>query len=517
MEVVLLVARLVLALVFGVAGIAKAADRAGSRSAFSGFGVPEPLAARLADALPFVEILVAVALVPLVSAWWAAVAALTVLMTFTVGIGFSLARGETPDCRCFGQLHSEPVSWATFARNLVLSSLAGLVVVTGRNNPGLSVFSWLADLKTAELAYVILGVILVGLLAAAIILLNRLLKRQAALLRGVEAIRGALDEDGEPARVERREALLPAEGLPVGANAPKFALTTITGDEVSLDDLLGHDRAVLLIFAGPHCWGCKILLPMVRAWQRDYADYLDIAVLSSGTLRENQDKMFKYEIKHILLDEGSAIADTYQARWTPAAVLIHSDGRIASQSVYGDDAIRELVRDLMSSGQVQPRSADGNGKYGHVPQVATRYSVRRIGEPVPSFALPDLSGTKFSTKDLLGSSTLLIFWHPLCEFCKAMTNDIRDWELAPPDDAPRLVFIAAGKVQETRAVNKDFKSSTLLDPGFEMAPLFGTKYTPSAILIDEEGRIASSLAMGDHNVRALIGLPKAKLLATAHN
>jgi uncharacterized membrane protein YphA (DoxX/SURF4 family) len=46
MEILLLVARLLLAGVFGVAGIAKAADLEGSRRASAGFGIPENLAAK---------------------------------------------------------------------------------------------------------------------------------------------------------------------------------------------------------------------------------------------------------------------------------------------------------------------------------------------------------------------------------------------------------------------------------------------------------------------------------------
>ncbi|HXF40428.1 MAG TPA: MauE/DoxX family redox-associated membrane protein, partial [Blastocatellia bacterium] len=116
----LLVARLVLALIFVVAGIAKAADLAGSRRAVRSFGIPEGLAAPLGLTLPFVEIVIAVALIPLNSAWVGAIAALAVLVSFVIGIAVNLARGNSPDCHCFGQLHSEPVGWSTLARNIVL-------------------------------------------------------------------------------------------------------------------------------------------------------------------------------------------------------------------------------------------------------------------------------------------------------------------------------------------------------------------------------------------------------------
>jgi peroxiredoxin/uncharacterized membrane protein YphA (DoxX/SURF4 family) len=514
MQVALLIARLFLALVFSVAGIAKAADRDGSRQAIIGFGVPERLATLFAWCLPVAEILVALALIPLSAAWWGAAGALALLLIFTIGIGVNLASGQAPDCRCFGQLHSKPVSWLTFVRNLVLAAVAVFVLIQGKDNPGLSALNWLNDLKTAELINLVFGIFITGLLAWICVFLSRMLKQQAELLGGMEALRTAFAGDDEMLPVEHKEAALPQEGLPVGAKAPKFSLATTGGDEISLDDLLAPGKFVLLLFAGPNCWPCKVLLPMVRAWERDYSDRLTICILSNGDLDESQSKMSKYEISYLLLDEGSAVADEYQAKWTPAAVLIHPDGRIASQNTYGDDQIREMVRDLIASGRLSPESSDEKSANGHILQLSTRHSVRNIGELIPQFSLPDLSGRMVGAEDLLGSPKLLIFWHPLCEFCTAMLDDLIRWEANPPADAPGLVLIASGEIEDAKLLNNDFQSLTLLDPAFEIGPLFGTKYTPSAILIDGEGKIASSLAIGDPNVRALIGLRKAEVQLT---
>ena len=98
MGVVLMIARLFLALVFVVAGIAKAADLGGSRRALTGFGVPDRLAGVMGWGLPLVEILIAMALIPLSTAWWGAIAAFVLLSIFTAGIGLMLARGQAPDC-----------------------------------------------------------------------------------------------------------------------------------------------------------------------------------------------------------------------------------------------------------------------------------------------------------------------------------------------------------------------------------------------------------------------------------
>ena len=74
MDVVLFLTRLLLASVFVVAGVAKLADRGGSRQALADFGVPGPLVAPLGVLLPLAELTVAVALLPASTAWWGALA-----------------------------------------------------------------------------------------------------------------------------------------------------------------------------------------------------------------------------------------------------------------------------------------------------------------------------------------------------------------------------------------------------------------------------------------------------------
>src|SRR5919199_348775 len=101
---ILLVPRVLLAVVFVVAGLAKLADRAGARQALRDFGVPTALATPLGSLLPLAELAVAVALLPAASAWCGALGALVLLLFFVAGIGVNLARGRTPGCHCFGQL-----------------------------------------------------------------------------------------------------------------------------------------------------------------------------------------------------------------------------------------------------------------------------------------------------------------------------------------------------------------------------------------------------------------------------
>src|SRR5438874_1902727 len=178
MNLVLLCARLLLAAVFLVASLAKLADLAGSRQGLGDFGVPAWLAAPLGVLLPLAELAAAVALIPTVSVWWGALGALLLLLAFVAGISYNLARGRTPDCHCFGQLHSAPAGWPTLARNAVLAAVAGIVVIFGWSSSQLSVVDWLVPLSVSQRIEVLVGLVVLVLLLAEGWLLLQVLSQQ---------------------------------------------------------------------------------------------------------------------------------------------------------------------------------------------------------------------------------------------------------------------------------------------------------------------------------------------------
>ncbi|HEX4946012.1 MAG TPA: MauE/DoxX family redox-associated membrane protein [Blastocatellia bacterium] len=505
MEVILLLARLVLFFVFGVAGISKLADREGSRRALTGFGVPDALTTPLAWLLPVAEILVAVALIPLSTAWLGGVGALVLLVAFLVGIGVNLARGQSPDCHCFGQLHSEPVSWKVFVRNVVLAGIAALLVVQGQDRVGLSATEWMNEMRTGEVISLLFGLVAVAVLIPIFVMLRRALKQQAAMLETVTAMKKLIEEDyPEPLPIEREDAAPPVEGLPVGAPAPAFSFATLEGTQMSLDDLLARGKSVLLFFVSPNCSPCKTLLPHIRVWQRDYSDFITIALLSKGAEKDVHRKMAKYEVGPILLHGESPIADEYQAKWTPAAVLVDRSGKIASPVTYGDEAIRSLVTHTVATADAANQTA-GIPR----PQIKVGKSLFNVGEPAPRVALPALDGKEVALDSFLGEATLLLFWNPGCGYCKAMADDLIRWEAKP--NATRLVFVSAGEAAELKTESERFRSVFLHDADSDIAAMFGANGTPSAVLLDETGRIASSLAVGEQNILALLGVRKVTL------
>src|SRR5687767_15918091 len=106
MSLLITLVRLMLSVVFGIAGVTKLLDQAGTREAMTNFGAPKSVSPSLAVVLPIIELAIALGLLFGATAWWSALAALAILAIFVVAIGVNLARGKTHECHCFGQIYS---------------------------------------------------------------------------------------------------------------------------------------------------------------------------------------------------------------------------------------------------------------------------------------------------------------------------------------------------------------------------------------------------------------------------
>ncbi|MHB8659668.1 MAG: MauE/DoxX family redox-associated membrane protein [Solirubrobacteraceae bacterium] len=157
-------ARVLLAGVFLVAGVAKLRDRKSFADTLEGFGTRGSLVPALAVLLPALECAVAgLLLVPATSSA-GALGALALLLSFSVAVGVALARGRTADCGCFGKDRTGPLSVQTLVRNGVLAGFAGAIAVAGPGG-GDPVFGRLPSL-TSLAALGLAAVVAVGLLAA---------------------------------------------------------------------------------------------------------------------------------------------------------------------------------------------------------------------------------------------------------------------------------------------------------------------------------------------------------------
>jgi peroxiredoxin len=464
------------------------------------FGVPARLSNPFGVLLPLCELAVAVALLPAATAWWGALGAVVLLLLFVAGISFNLARGRTPDCHCFGQLHSAPAGPSTLIRNLVLAALAGLVVAFGKSATDPGLFAWLAALTTPQRVEVLLGVGVFALLLGEGWVLFQIMSQQGRLLLRLEALEARSSEAGEAPS----QAAAVAAGLAVGTPAPSFTLPTLTGEPTSLQALRALGKPVVLVFSDPGCGPCSALLPELGRWQRDHASKLVVALISRGTVEANRPKVTKFGLRHVLLQKDREVAQAYLASGTPSAVLVRRDGTIGSPLAQGADAIRALIDKALSPAGLAtlamaaaPAQHNGNGAHAR-----PRPLTPAIGEPAPDFSLPDLTGQIVHLSDFRGSRTLLLFWRPGCGFCQRMLADLKAWEAQPPEGAPQLLMVSSESVESNQAMG--LRSPVLLDQaGMSVGSTFGATGTPMAILVVAEGKIASTLAAGAPAVLAL--------------
>jgi thioredoxin-related protein len=241
------------------------------------------------------------------------------------------------------------------------------------------------------------------------------------------------------------------------------------------------------LFSETGCSACEAILPDVARWQREHSERLIVIPIGRGDLQVNKAKAVQHRLENVLLQENREVADAYNVQGTPSAVLV-KDGLIASPLAAGPDAIRDLVFRTT------------------LPEAIKK------GDVAPVLHLRDLDGNQTAiTTGSIGRRRVLLFWSPSCGFCNAMLTDLKSWERTRSRYAPELVVVSAGSAEANR--DQGFRSPVLLDPVFGVGQVFGATGTPSAVAIDEEGRVASEVGVGAPAVLALLGAPVDKGVA----
>jgi len=462
MTLVLLLIRILLAGTFGVAGVGKLFDREGSRTAVRAFGAPPFAVPAIALLLPIAELACAVALLTAPLAIWGAWGSLALLVLFVVVIVASLARGVRPNCHCFGQIQSSPIGWGTVVRNVVLGLFASLVIFQG---PGLTILGGVARVANSGWALLALAMLAVALGILAGWAIVHLLRMNGRLLLRLEAAEARLGIKVNP----------DAPGLSIGVLPPAFRLQF--EDRSLTGEMLRTSRTpALVLFVAQNCGACDALLPELAEWQTTYADRLSFPVVARGEIDAVQSKFKDVAIRDVFPTPDREIEEMFRVTGTPAAVLIR-DGLIASHVVLGADGIREVVEKVA------------------LPKPLSQ------GDRLPAALLSDLEGRRLDLRTVAGRRSVLVFWSGSCGFCQAMIPDLKAWEASQPKDAP-VVFIASGSIEANRAAG--LSSRLLLDPRFAVSRSLGAEATPSAMVIDEGGRLASQIVVGAPNVWEMI-------------
>ena len=301
MSVALLIARCLLAVVLVIAAVGKLADGRGVRVTLGEFGVPRALRGPGAVVLPVSELAIAVLLVPAATARAGAVASVVLLATFCVAIAVSLARGERPDCGCFGRARSTAAGPATLARNVGLAAVAATIAVVG---PGEGVGEAVDGLRVSPVGVgvAVLVLALVGLAWFS----WQLFRQHGRLIERVRALEKAVGERPAPM------------GLAIGAPAPAVGRRDWPAD-----------RSSVLLFSDPDCAPCAGLLPRLQGSRAALGRSVEIR----------------------LVTDAEALR-AYRVPGVPSATLVDAHGRIASPTVTGEAPIETLIASAPATGPI---------------------------------------------------------------------------------------------------------------------------------------------------------------------
>jgi thiol-disulfide isomerase/thioredoxin/uncharacterized membrane protein YphA (DoxX/SURF4 family) len=341
MNAVLLCGRILLAIVFASAGVAKAFDPSGSGKAVTDFGLPETLLKPAVLLLPIAELATAALLLSTSAALLGAAASLGLLFAFAVGIAANLLKGRRPECHCFGQFHSRPISWALLRRDVTLAAVAAVIIWKG---PGMSMATAVGRFMEAAVAqplpFAAVSVAVAGFTAEALLLFalfhqhGRLLLRMDKLEQGIGGV-GSF-------------ALTPPSlaGLPLGTVAPSFKLSSENG-QVPLETLITGGRPVLLVFTDPDCQACAELLPDIERWEHQYAGMITFVVISRPTAPANGRASVKSVFRNMAWQKEREISESYKIGGIPAAVVVRPDATIGTWVASGRPAIQSLITFLL--------------------------------------------------------------------------------------------------------------------------------------------------------------------------
>jgi peroxiredoxin len=341
--------------------------------------------------------------------------------------------------------------------------------------------------------------------------LVHLLRQNGRLLVRLEALEATLASGGSVATSENGTPIHQAEGLPVGSEAPDFSLSGLHGETLTLDALRSSGKPVMALFTDPGCGPCNAMLPDVGRWQGEHAQKLTLALISRGEVEENKTKAQEHGLSNMLLQMDWEVSESYEVRGTPSAVLISTDGKIATPVAGGEEGIRALLSYAVGERAqlpMQPHQPQTQGQpcpiCGKVHAAApTVEAAQKVGEEAPEVKLPDLEGHTVELADFRGEKTLVLFWNPGCGFCQQMLPDLKEWEATSPEDTPRLLVVSAGSEEANKEMG--LASPVLLDQQFVVGRAFGASGTPSAVLVDAEGKVASDVAVGAPAVMELAG------------
>jgi peroxiredoxin len=359
---------------------------------------------------------------------------------------------------------------------------------------------------------IVLGTVLPWLLIALGVWLGyQFVRQNGRILLRLESIEQLFGRRAEPpAGAKRREA----GGLPVGTAAPDFELPDLTGVRHKLSEFRGKD--LLLIFFNPKCGFCTKMAADLAALPVEGEGGTLPVVITTGDAEENRKLVELYGIRClVLLQKEMEVAAKYRAQGTPMGYRIDGAGRIASELAVGAEPLLKLATALPLHRNRSDGQANGSAPHGAKddPSLARSRLNRnglKAGASAPDFRLPRIDEGELSLTDFRGGRVLLVFSDPDCGPCDELAPRLQEIHLQRPDMQVLVVSRRDLEANRAKAAELGLTFPIVLQRQWEISLMYAKFATPIGYLIDEQGILASDVAVGVEPILALAGEGRAE-------
>jgi peroxiredoxin len=322
----------------------------------------------------------------------------------------------------------------------------------------------------------------------------QLVRQNGRILLRLEALEQRLEApDAEP------PSLTPSapSGLAVGSIAPEFELPDLAGTRHCLSEFRG--RSVLLIFFNPDCGFCVRMGSDLAALvpEGSYGQPVPL-VVTTGDAQANRQLFERHEIRcPVLLQKDMEVASQYQAHGTPMGYLIDEKGTIASNLAAGAPALLALA----SAGSAKAK--------GNKPLSESRLNRSGLkgGTPAPNFRLARLEGGDLALEEYRGRQVLLVFSDPQCGPCDQLAPHLERLHHERRDLQVLMVSRQDVETNRQKVAKLGLTFPVVLQKSWEISLLYAMFATPVGYLIDEQGVLASDVAVGVEPILALAARP----------
>jgi peroxiredoxin len=232
-------------------------------------------------------------------------------------------------------------------------------------------------------------------------------------------------------------------------------------------------------------------------------------VVTTGDAEENRKLVERYGIRClVLLQEQMEVAAQYRAQGTPMGYRIDGAGRIASALAVGAEPLLRLA--LAPDPIESYAAANGSAPHGanddpSLKRSRLNRSGLKAGVPAPDFRLPRLDEGELSLADFRGERVLLVFSDPDCGPCDELAPQLQEIHLRQTDIQVLVVSRRDVEANRAKAARLGLSFPIVLQKQWEVSLQYAMFATPVGYLIDEEGILASDVAVGVAPILALVG------------